>query len=154
MNGPPGGEAMASPEQKLVQDFMESCPFKAGTASVVGFGMGGLLGMFLSGVDFSSTSDLTGKPFREIIRITYRDMATRAWSSAKGFAVVAAMYSGSECAIESYRAKNDIYNSVSAGCVTGGVLAGKSGPVAALGGCASFAAFSAAIDWYMKEREE
>lgn len=42
------------------------------------------------------------------------------------------------------------YNSVAAGCVTGGALGVKAGPQAAAIGCAGFAAFSAAIDYYMK----
>lgn len=41
---------------------------------------------------------------------------------------------------------------MSAGCFTGGVLAAKAGPKAAAMGCAGFAAFSAAIDYFMQER--
>ena len=59
------------------------------------------------------------------------------------------VYSGVECTIESLRAKHDIYNGVSAGCITGAGLAIKAGPQAALVGCAGFAAFSLAIDMYL-----
>lgn len=38
---------------------------------------------------------------------------------------------------------------MSAGCITGGILGAKAGPQAAALGCGGFAAFSAAIDWYM-----
>lgn len=55
-----------------------------------------------------------------------------------------------ECAIEGYRAKNVLSNGVMAGCITGGVLAAPAGPQAAAFGCAGFAAFSAAIDYYMR----
>ena len=41
-------------------------------------------------------------------------------------------------------------NSVSAGCITGGLLAMNAGPQAAAMGCAGFAAFSAAIDYFME----
>lgn len=41
-------------------------------------------------------------------------------------------------------------NGIMAGCVTGGVLGAKAGPQAAAVGCAGFAAFSAAIDYYMR----
>ncbi len=44
-----------------------------------------------------------------------------------------------------------MYNGVSAGCITGGVLAAQGGPYAIVVGCAGFAAFSAAIDHFMKE---
>lgn len=49
-----------------------------------------------------------------------------------------------------YRAKNDLVNGVTAGCITGGALGAKAGPQAAALGCAGFAAFSAAIDAYMR----
>ncbi|KAI9146032.1 Tim17/Tim22/Tim23/Pmp24 family-domain-containing protein [Paraphysoderma sedebokerense] len=150
----PGGPQPPSPEQIYAQQFMESCPFKAVTSGVMGFGIGGLFGLFMAGVDFSATNEHLNKSTKEQIKYAFRDMGSRSWGNAKGFALVAAVFSGTECIVESYRAKNDIYNSLSAGCITGGVLAGRAGPKAALGGCATFAAFSAAIDWYMKEREE
>jgi import inner membrane translocase subunit TIM22 len=37
-----------------------------------------------------------------------------------------------------------------AGCLTGGILASSAGPQAAAVGCVGFAAFSAAIDSYMR----
>jgi import inner membrane translocase subunit TIM22 len=49
-----------------------------------------------------------------------------------------------------YRAKNDIYNAISAGFFSGAVLARKSGPRAMVGGAAAFAAFSAAIDLFLR----
>lgn len=54
---------------------------------------------------------------------------------------------------EQYRAKNDIYNAVYAGFLAGGILALQSGggPRGVLGGGAAFAAFSGAIDLYMRK---
>ena len=49
-----------------------------------------------------------------------------------------------------YRAKNDIANSVAAGFIAGGILARNSGPQAAFGGGVAFAAFSAAIDLFLR----
>lgn len=63
--------------------------------------------------------------------------------------MMGAMFAGSECVIEKVRAKHDIYNSVYAGCATGGALAHKAGPKAMCAGCATFAAFSALIDKMM-----
>lgn len=77
-------------------------------------------------------------------------MGAKSYSSAKNFGKLGAMYSGIECCIEGLRAKNDLTNSVAAGCVTGGILAYKAGPQAAALGCGGFAAFSAAIDAYMR----
>ena len=39
-----------------------------------------------------------------------------------------------------------------AGCATGGVLAASGGPQAVVAGCAGFAAFSAAMDYFMHTR--
>lgn len=57
-----------------------------------------------------------------------------------------ALFAGTECVIERYRATHDACNSVYAGCATGALLAHSGGPKAMCIGCASFAAFSALID--------
>ena len=49
-----------------------------------------------------------------------------------------------------FRGRNDLKNGIAAGCITGGILGAKAGPQAAGVGCAGFAAFSAAIDYYMR----
>ena len=41
-------------------------------------------------------------------------------------------------------------NSTMAGCITGGILGAKAGPQAAALGCAGFAAFSLAIESYLR----
>lgn len=41
---------------------------------------------------------------------------------SRAFAVFGLLYSGSECAIETYRARHDIYNAVGAGCATGAAI--------------------------------
>lgn len=68
------------------------------------------------------------------------------YSSGRGFGKVGALYSGIECLIEGFRAKNDIVNPVVAGLFAGGILARNSGPQAVVGGAVAFAAFSGAID--------
>lgn len=89
-------------------------------------------------------------PVRQQLRQGFREMGKASWSSAKNFGVVGAVFSGTECCIEGLRAKNDLGNGVAAGCITGGALAHKAGPQAMAFGCAGFAAFSAAIDYYMR----
>lgn len=77
-------------------------------------------------------------------------MGARSLSSAKNFGKIGAIFAGTECVIEGYRAKNDLANGVAAGCVTGAILGIPAGPYAAGMGCAGFAVFSAAVDYYMR----
>lgn len=72
------------------------------------------------------------------------------YSSGRGFAKVGALYSGIECCVESFRAKNDIVNPVVGGFIAGGVLARNTGPQTALGSAVAFAAFSGAIDLFLR----
>ncbi len=68
----------------------------------------------------------------------------------KGFTVVGGLFTASECVVEKYRAKHDIYNVAYAGCATGAILAYNAGPKAMCAGCAGFAAFSTAIEKFME----
>ncbi|KAJ2973173.1 hypothetical protein NUW54_g12112 [Trametes sanguinea] len=52
--------------------------------------------------------------------------------------------------LSQYRAKNDMVNPVAAGFVAGGILARNAGPKAVVGGGLAFAAFSAAIDLFLR----
>ncbi|CAO3692843.1 unnamed protein product [Umbelopsis ramanniana] len=138
---------------QLIHSVMESCPFKFATSGVIGFGLGAAFGLFMSSFEYAGptvTDEMAKQTTKQQMKSALKDMGTRSYSMAKNFAVVGAIYSGTECCIESYRAKNDLYNSASAGCITGGLLAHKAGPQATALGCAGFAAFSTAIDWYMK----
>jgi import inner membrane translocase subunit TIM22 len=49
-----------------------------------------------------------------------------------------------------YRARNDMTNGVLGGFVTGSILARASGPKAAMGGGLAFAAFSVAIEMFVR----
>ncbi|CAI7678491.1 hypothetical protein N7533_003858 [Penicillium manginii] len=143
---------------KMMQSGMESCPVKTVMAGTMGFGLGGAFGLFMASMSYDSSLTPQGQaisnlPWREQVRRGFKDMGARSWSSAKNFGIVGALYSGTECCIEGLRAKNDLTNSVAAGCITGGILGAKAGPQAAAFGCAGFAAFSAAIDAYMRMPE-
>lgn len=193
---------------------MESCFGKSVVSGVMGFGMGGLFGMFMASVSiptelvfkfasslFSSRplslfkpspshiieSDhlkpptlqppqqqmsydtpfhggpgapgsppqtIASLPLRRQLAVGFKDMGSRSWSTAKNFGMVGLLFSGIECGIEGFRARNDLANGVAAGCLTGGILARNGGPTAVVGGCAAFAAFSAAIDAYMRSPKD
>jgi import inner membrane translocase subunit TIM22 len=95
-------------------------------------------------------NQLADLPFKQQMKIQFTDMGKRAWSSAKNFGFIGGVFTGVECCIEALRAKNDIYNGTIAGCLTGGGLAIKSGPQGAFFGCAAFAAFSTAVELYLR----
>jgi import inner membrane translocase subunit TIM22 len=98
----------------------------------------------------TNPTSLSSLPLRKQLAIGFKDMGQRSWSTAKNFGAVGALFSGIECGIEGLRAKNDLGNGVAAGCLTGAILARNAGPQAAAVGCAGFAAFSAAIDAWMR----
>lgn len=79
----------------------------------------------------------------------YNIISSLCSSYSKGFGAMGALFAGSECVIEKYRAKHDSYNSVYAGCTAGAILAHSGGPKAMGLGCVTFAAFSALIDRIM-----
>ena len=104
-------------------------------------------------------------------RAIFKEMGQGMYKSGKGFGKVGALFAGIECVIESvssaypflvndrtlcactvsqYRARNDMVNPVAAGFVAGGILARNAGPKAVVGGGVAFAAFSAAIDLFLR----
>ncbi|KAL2405820.1 Mitochondrial import inner membrane translocase subunit tim22 [Exophiala dermatitidis] len=159
--GNPQTAGMSEQEQQMVktmQKGMESCVAKSALAGGMGFVLGGAFGLFMSSMAYDTPlsaqgQQITSLPVREQLRRGLKDMGSKSYSSAKNFAMIGAIYSGTECAIEGFRAKSDLTNSVLAGCITGGGLAYKAGPQAAALGCAGFAAFSTAIDAYMRMPE-
>ncbi|XP_061596945.1 mitochondrial import inner membrane translocase subunit Tim22 [Cololabis saira] len=139
-----------SDEQKMIERSMESCAFKSLLACVGGFVLGGAFGVFTAGIDtnvgFDPKDPLRTPTAREVLK----DMGQRGMSYAKNFAIVGAMFSCTECVIESHRGKSDWKNAVYSGCVTGGVIGFRAGLKAGVLGCGGFAAFSAAIEYYLR----
>lgn len=142
-----------SPEQILMNAVTESCAAKTILSSVAGFGMGGLFGMFMSSVDTNHPTiqaQYATMTTRQQMVFTIKDMGSKSYSTAKNFAVVGALFAGTECIIETYRGRNDVWNGVSAGFITGGILSCRAGPQAMLFGSVGFAVFSAGIDYYIR----
>ncbi|MEQ2281783.1 Mitochondrial import inner membrane translocase subunit Tim22 [Ameca splendens] len=139
-----------SDEQKMLERGMESCAFKSVLACVGGFVLGGAFGVFTAGIDtnvgFDPKDPLRTPTAREVLK----DMGQRGMSYAKNFAIVGAMFSCTECIIESHRGKSDWKNAVYSGCVTGGAIGFRAGLKAGVLGCGGFAAFSAAIEYYLR----
>ncbi|KAF8729456.1 hypothetical protein AX14_006075 [Amanita brunnescens Koide BX004] len=131
---------------------MESCPAKTVMAGAAGLGIGAFFSLMSASFAYEDPllrqHTQVGKIQRA--RDIFKDMGKGMWSTGKGFGKVGALFAGIECVIESYRAKNDIYNSVASGFLAGAILARNSGPKAAFGGGLAFAAFSSAIDLFLR----
>ncbi|KAK0752160.1 Tim17/Tim22/Tim23/Pmp24 family-domain-containing protein [Schizothecium vesticola] len=157
-----GGFNPNDPNVKWLTNAMESCYAKTAMSGVAGFGLGGLFGVFMASMAYdtpfhtagATTTPVSSLPWRQQVRLGFRDMGARSFSTAKNFGAVGALFSGIECGIEGLRAKNDMANGAAAGCLTGAILARNGGPQAAAVGCAGFAAFSAAIDAWMRMPKE
>ncbi|PMD52800.1 mitochondrial import inner membrane translocase, subunit Tim17/22 [Hyaloscypha bicolor E] len=159
--GMDGADAQTMAAVRSMQMLMESCPGKTAVSGVMGFALGGAFGLFMASMQYDTplstnpnAQAITSLPLRQQLKQGFRDLGSRSYSSAKNFGKVGAIFAGTECCIEGFRAKNDLKNGVLAGCITGGVLAAPAGPQAAALGCAGFAAFSLAIDSYMRRPSE
>lgn len=118
-----------------------------------------LFGLFFGGYSqaVDKAVELDG-PTSLKLRVGFREAGKSMKSYAKNFARFGVSFSLAECAVEKVRARHDIWNSVIGGCVAGGVMSGEWGQsmgararLSQVGiGCASVAAFSAAIDYYME----
>lgn len=148
-------EEQADVGARKMIELMQLCPGKTIMAGGSGFFLGGFFGLFMASMAYdvpignNAAGHISQLPFKQQMKLQFSDMGKRSWNSAKNFGYIGMIYSGVECSIESLRAKHDIYNGVSAGCITGAGLSIKAGPQAALLGCAGFAVFSTAIDLYM-----
>lgn len=138
------GPARIQPKEELMmQNIMESCPFRGCMSFVVGGALGAFIGLFSSSIAPHQTT------VQMNTRETLIDMKNTIVSNGKNFAVIGLMFAGTECLIESYRGKSDLKNSVYSGFVTGGALGLRAGPMGAVYGGCGFAAFSLAIDYFM-----
>jgi import inner membrane translocase subunit TIM22 len=69
-----------------------------------GFGLGAAFGLFMSSFEYAGPSvsdEMVKQTTRQQMKSALKDMGTRSYSMAKNFAVVGAIYSGTECCIES-----------------------------------------------------
>ncbi|WVN85381.1 mitochondrial import inner membrane translocase subunit TIM22 [Cryptococcus depauperatus CBS 7841] len=138
--------------QRYMGMVMESCPLKVAIAGVGGLALGGFFSLMSATFAYEDPLSRASSQLstRQQTAFVFKEMGRNMWSSGRGFAKVGMLYSGVECCIEGYRARNDMYNGISAGFITGAILARNAGPTAMLGGGAAFSVFSAAIDWWLR----
>lgn len=114
------------------------------------------MGVFLGAMSDASPpvqviagKDVPQAPLKEQMRVTMRATADKSLYWCRNFAFITGVFGGSECLVEKYRGKTDVWNSVLSGCITGAAMQAKSGPQSAAIGCGGFAAFSLVIDSIM-----
>lgn len=151
--------ALSATPRELPPDFSwisSSCGGKAAIGVVGGGVMGLLMGVFLGAMSDATPpvtviagKDVPQAPFREQMRVVLRATGEKSLYWCRNFAFITGVFGGSECLVEKYRGKHDVWNSVASGCITGAALQAKNGPQAAAVGCGGFAAFSLVIDSFM-----
>ncbi|CAM0512494.1 unnamed protein product [Fasciola hepatica] len=136
-------------EELMVRRIMDSCPFKSAISCFGGFVLGGIFGLFSASVDPMSTIHGGETP---TTREVAREMYARSLSHAKSFAMIGALFAGTECVLESHRGKSDLLNSTLSGAIVGSAIGFRAGLQPGVVGAAGFALFSTAIDYYFRHK--
>ena len=68
---------------------------------MAGYGLGGAFGVFTAGLDSSMPSYVAPDTQNQTAKSIFKEMKSRAASYGKNFAVVGAMFSATECVLES-----------------------------------------------------
>jgi len=138
-------QPQSTPEEIRIQRVFESCAFKTTMSCVIGGAMGAAFGLFTAGIDPNITGTET-----PTARLVLKEMKARTISYGKNFAVIGALFAGTECIIESYRGKSELVNGTASGGIVGGLIGLRAGIKAGILGALGFAAFSTAIDYYFR----
>lgn len=145
-----GPVPLKSDEEKRIEAFFESCFFKSVMSCVVGYGLGGAIGLFSASVNPTVPLGPNNEVINQSAREIFKELRTTTHSYGKNFAMIGLVFSAVECTIESHRGTSDWKNGTYAGAVTGGAIGLRAGIKAGVLGAAGFAAFSTVIDYYMR----
>lgn len=149
-----GAKNIPPVEHSMVNIADESCLVKSTMSVVAGGAMGLVMGLFMSSAtnqNYSLDPEVQKLSTKEQIRLTFKEMGNASRSYARNFAGFGLIYSAVECNLEKVRGKKDISSAALSGCITGGLLGIRGGPIGASIGCGGCAFFSAGIEWYMEK---
>lgn len=112
--------------QEVPPDFSwlgNSCGGKAAIGVIGGGIMGLLMGVFLGALSDATPpiqviggKEVPQAPLREQMKVTFRATADKSLYWCRSFAFITGVFGGSECLVEKYRGKHDVWNSVVSGC--------------------------------------
>uniref|UniRef100_A0A0N4ZMR2 Mitochondrial import inner membrane translocase subunit TIM22 n=1 Tax=Parastrongyloides trichosuri TaxID=131310 RepID=A0A0N4ZMR2_PARTI len=140
----------ASKEELLIQKGMENCLFKATISGIMGIGIGFAFGLFTASVDPQLTLQNNDPTKALTVRQTLKEMGTRMGQYGRNFGSLGFMFSGTECILETCRGKSDWKNGTYSGGIVGAMIGLRAGVKPAIWGAAGFAAFSTAIEYFMR----
>ena len=150
----PGPVAPPPPPEPFA--FAEACVTKAAIASVMGGVFGAGLGIFLGSYqNLSPPIMLPGVPnppdipMKHVLRESWLSTARKGRRWGRNMLAVGALLSGTECIVEKYRARHDIYNNMIGGALTGAILAARQGPWGMFFGASGFAIFGVVTEYFM-----
>lgn len=83
-----------------------------------------------------------GYKVREGFKMSFK----KGWSQGKSFATIGILFSSTECLMEKYRGKHDVWNSLLGGWIGGAAIAFRGGPAAIASSMALMTAFSLVLD--------
>lgn len=92
------GQTIKTRDEIRIERVMESCVFKATLSGILGFGLGGALGLFSASVGPEATMTA---PEQQTAKAVLRDMGSKSLSMAKNFGILGLMFAATECAVES-----------------------------------------------------
>eukprot|EP01088_Endostelium_zonatum_P010467 TRINITY_DN23947_c0_g1_i1.p1 TRINITY_DN23947_c0_g1~~TRINITY_DN23947_c0_g1_i1.p1 ORF type:complete len:182 (-),score=47.68 TRINITY_DN23947_c0_g1_i1:12-557(-) len=140
--------------------LQENCLVTGVQSAVMGGGLGFLMGAFFSSIgDTSHIQNYYGPdgklldkpkiPIWKQVGDGFKAAAKSGVFMGRGFAMFGGVFSVINCMIEKKRARSDLYNSLYAGCITGGLLAAGGGPGTMALSCAGIGAFSVGMDYLL-----
>eukprot|EP00667_Euglena_gracilis_P026103 EG_transcript_31130 len=140
--------------EEVMQRITNSCAIRSIAGAGLGYGMGIVFPMvmfaFGGGMGMGDTTvGVSARTHWKAYKVDVVRAVKQARHGAGGWAMIGFLFGGLELAVEKRRARHDIWNPTLTGFVVGAVQARKGGPLMSFGAGAGFAAFSAAMFWFM-----
>ena len=138
-----------APEMEPVQKYMAKATESCLVRTVVSCGLGAVVGLGFGLFTASVDPNITGQE-TPTFKNTVREMRIRMVQMSKNFAFIGAIFSGTECVVDTVRGKSELMNGTIAGGITGFLLGYRAGFGAALWSAGGFAIFSTIVDYYFR----